>query len=256
MPRTSSTSTVSGPVERAFEVLQTVAAAEGPVGVRELGRLSGLPRSTAARLAGQLVDLGMLSRTTDGELLIGPAVATLQPRDGEVRVALEDRFRPLLLDLVDQFGESSALTVDTPSGAHYLAQTPGPSAVQVPDSSGSSLPFHLVAPGLVLMAAWPRDRLDGYLSGSLDIATTHTVSDPSIIRARLAQIVTDGYAWTDQELDLEVNGVAAPVVDSAGTLVAAISLYGPAYRLNPIAAPALGAQLAAAVDAAAAIALD
>jgi DNA-binding IclR family transcriptional regulator len=237
-------------------VLQTVAASDRPVGVRELGRLSGLPRSTAARLAGQLVDLGMLSRSADGELTIGPAVATLQPRDGEVRVALEDRFRPLLLDLVDQFGESSALTVDTPAGAHYLTQTPGPSAVQVPDSSGTSLPFHMVAPGLVLMAAWPTHRLDRYLASPLDVATTLTVTDAAAVRSRLREIRTEGYAWTDQELDLEVNGVAAPVVDSAGTVVAAISLYGPAYRLNPEAAPLLGTHLAAAVAAAATLALD
>lgn len=255
MSRDPSASTVSGPVERAFLVLQTVAASDAPVGVRELGRLTGLPRSTAARLASQLVDLGMLTRGPGGELITGPAVATLQPSDGAVRVALEDRLRPLLLELVDHFGESAALTVDTPAGAHYLAQIPGPSAVQVPDSSGASLPFHVVAPGLVLMAAWPEERLSHYLGEPLGAATPHTATDPSQIREHLSRIRTDGYAWADQQLDLEVNGLAAPVIDSTGSVVAAISLYGPAYRLNQTAAPALGSHLAATTTTAAAIAL-
>jgi len=249
-------STVSGPVERAFSLLQTVAATREPVGVRELGRLTGLPRSTAARLAAQLVDLGMLARTANGGVTTGPAVATLQPAEGPVRVSLEDRLRPLLLDLVDQFGESAALTVDTPAGAHYLAQIPGPSAVQVPDSSGASLPFHVVAPGLVLMSAWADDRLGHYLGGPLGAATPKTVTDPARLRVQLDTIRSDGFAWADQQLDLEVNGVAAPVRDPEGSIVAAISLYGPAYRLNPDEAPDLGAQLAATVSAGAAIALS
>ena len=123
-PASSTTpSTTSGPVERAFLVLQHVAASDAPVGVRELGRRTGLPRSTASRLASQLVDLGMLARNADGDLVIGPAVATLQGRT-TVPPALEDQLRPLLLDLVERFGESAALTIDTPGGAHYLAQIP------------------------------------------------------------------------------------------------------------------------------------
>ena len=56
-------------------------------------------------------------------------------------------------------------------------------------------------------------------------------------------------------LDLEVNGLAVPVRTEGGAVVAAVSLYGPAYRLSPDAAPELGAELAEAVSAAAALAL-
>ena len=54
--------------------------------------------------------------------------------------------------------------------------------------------------------------------------------DPDELRSRLAYVRRRGYAWTDQELDLEVNGLAAPVRNAEGQVVAAISLYGPAYR--------------------------
>ena len=199
-------STTAGPVERAFLLLQHVAAADAPVGVRELGRRTGLPRSTASRLAAQLVGLGMLARNTDGDLVVGPAVATLQGRSA-VPPALEDQLRPLLLDLVERFGESAALTVDTPAGAHYLAQIPAPSAVQVPDSAGASLPFHHVAPGLVLMAAWPAERLSSYLTHELTPATPFTLIDPPSIRSALTDITERGWGWAEQALDLEVNGL-------------------------------------------------
>ena len=87
-------STTAGPVERAFLLLQHVAAADSPVGVRELGRRTGLPRSTTSRLAAQLVDLGMLARSADGDLVIGPAVVTLQGRSAVPPALPSNNFAP------------------------------------------------------------------------------------------------------------------------------------------------------------------
>ena len=157
-PPAANTSPATSSVDRAFHLLQLVAASDGAVGVRELSRRSDLPRSTVSRLAGRLVELGMLRRDCDGTLRSGPALATLVPAGEAPRPGLEDRLRPLLVECVQRFGESAALTVDTSTGAHYLAHVPGPSAVQVPDPTGERLAFHLVAPGLALMATWSEQR--------------------------------------------------------------------------------------------------
>ncbi|MEM9202633.1 MAG: helix-turn-helix domain-containing protein [Actinomycetota bacterium] len=233
-------------IDRAFLLLQLVAASEQPVGVRELGRRSDLPRSTVSRLAAQLVDLGMLRRGHDGTFTSGPAVATLIP-DGDVpRAGLEDRLRPLLSECAQRFGESAALTIDTPTGAHYLANAPGSSAVQVPDPTGERLPFHVVAPGLALMATWPDHRFDTYIAAPLESPTDLTLTDPAALATLRATAQTNGYAWADQALDLEVNGVAVAIDDTEPG--AAISLYGPAYRLNPTDRPELGRELRDLVD--------
>lgn len=246
-------STVSGPVQRSFLLLQAAAASDEPVGIRELGRRTGLPRSTVSRLVATLCDLGMLVRNGDGDVVVGAGVDSLQPHRGPVHASLEDRLRPLLFDLVERFGESAALTIDTPSGAHYLAQVPSPGAVQVPDSTGERFPFHIVAPGLVLMATWSHDRLDTYFSHTLQAPTEFTVTDPRVLRGALVDIADQGHAWAEQALDLEVNGLAVPVVDGSDAVVAAISLYGPGYRLNPVDRSDLAAELAAVVDERAAI---
>ena len=243
-PPPSTTPTSS--IERAFHLLQLVAADGAPVGVRELGRRSDLPRSTVSRLAGQLVELGMLRRHQDGTLSSGPALATLVPAGKAPRAGLEDRLRPLLAECVQRFGESAALTVDTPTGAHYLAHVPGPSAVQVPDPTGERLPFHAVAPGLALMAAWSDERHRSFVNGSLASPTPLTITDPDELTGHRTATIEAGYAWADQAFDLEVNGVAV-VVDGTEPC-AAISLYGPAYRLNPLDRPDLGAELRALVD--------
>ena len=68
------------------------------------------------------------------------------------------------------------------------------------------------------------------------------------IRKRLARIRRDGYAWTDQELDLEVNGLAAPIANAAGATIAVATLYGPSYRFAEHLAPELGASFASFVS--------
>jgi DNA-binding IclR family transcriptional regulator len=97
------------------------------------------------------------------------------------------------------------------------------------------------------MAAWPAERLDAYLAGPLPSATANSVTDPARIRERLSRIRRDGYAWTDQELDLEVNGLAAPLVDVAGTTLAVATLYGPSYRFAEQLDPQLGRTFASFV---------
>ncbi|MEM9466597.1 MAG: IclR family transcriptional regulator [Actinomycetota bacterium] len=241
----STTPTPTSSIDRAFHLLQLIAASDGAVGVRELGRRSDLPRSTVSRLATQLVELGMLRRNQDGTLSSGPALATLVPAEAP-RAGLEDRLRPLLAECVQRFGESAALTVDTSTGAHYLAHIPGPSAVQVPDPTGERLPFHVVAPGLALMASWSDQRHRAYVTGALAAPTPLTVTDPDALTRHRTQARAAGYAWADQALDLEVNGLAVVVADTEPR--AAISLYGPAYRLNPDDRPELGAELRELVD--------
>ena len=215
---TSPAESTTSAIERSFLLLQLVAAADEPLGVRELGRRSGLPRSTVSRLAVQLVELGMLSRSGVGGLVSGPALGTLIPGDEAPPAALEDRLRPLLVECVQRFGESAALTVDTPTGALYLTNVLGPSAIQAPDPTG--------------------ERLDTYTAAPLPAATPLTITAAATLRDVVRMSAERGYAWADQALDLEVNGIA--VLVPGADPVASISLYGPAYRLNPSDRPGLG----------------
>ena len=79
---------------------------------------------------------------------------------------------------------------------------------------------------------------------SIHASARNTIVDPIVIiaagsRRELVRTgAAQGYAWADQALDLEVNGVA--VLVPGADPVASVSLYGPAYRLNPSDRPGLG----------------
>ncbi len=227
----SRTSLPDSPVERAFRVLQLVVGSEEPLGIRELARRSALPRSTVGRLVGQLTDLGMVERTDDLAVVAGPGLASLQP-NAATGSHLPARLRPLLHELVAAFGENAALSIDDGDALLYVAEAANDHAVSVPDVSGARHHFHLVAPGLLTMAWWPSHRIDKYLQAELEAPTPTSMTDPGLLTKRLGTARSDGWCWTDQELDPGVNGLAVPILlDSE--LVATVSLFGPAYRFSP-----------------------
>ena len=240
-------SSPQGPVHRAFALLQLVVAAGEPVGVRELARRAGVSRSTTSRTLGILAELGMVERTPDGGARPGAGLAALTGGVEASPAVLRERMRPLALDMQREYGENAAVGIDDGSGLLYLVSARVPAAVQVADPVGESYPYHLVAPGLVAMAAWPSERLDDHLRQPLERATQHSVTRPSAVRRRLERIRRDGYAWTEQELDLEVNGLAAPVAGAAGQVIAVATLYGPSYRFAESLRPDLGQEFAAFV---------
>lgn len=233
-----------GPVDRAFALLQIVVAAPHPIGVRELARQAGLAPSTTTRTLGILGDLGMVERTVDGAARPGTALATLTHQVEQSPASLRDRLRPLAVDLMNEFGESAAIAIDDGDGALYIVSSRVDGALQVPDPAGDRHAFHLVAPGIVAMAHWDNARLETYLAEPVAGATRFSVTKPSEIRRRIKRVRREQHAWTDQELDVDVNGVAVPMINDTGELRAMASLYGPAHRLNPAERPDLGAQLA------------
>ncbi len=234
-------SVAEGPVDRAFHLLQAVVAAGGPVGVRELGRRTGLPRSTASRLVGTLERLRMVDRTPGGDVIPGSALATLQTGAAATPL-LRDRLQPLLVDIVQQFGENAALAIDDGDALLYVSNVASENPVSVADVSGDRHEFHLVAPGLVAMSTWPADRLADYLTQPLTAATELSVTKPATLRKRIRAVSAAGHAWTNQELDVGINGLGVPVVLD-GELAATISLYGPSYRFSAATLPTLADEL-------------
>ncbi|MEO6651631.1 MAG: IclR family transcriptional regulator [Ilumatobacteraceae bacterium] len=247
MAESTGASRPDGPVHRAFGLLQLVVMAAEPVGVRELARRSGLSKSTVGRMLGILTELGMVERTSDGSATAGAGLMSLTASVADSIPVLRERVRPLTEDLVREFGENAAVCIDDGSALLYVDSNRLDTAVQVADPVGERFEFHLVAPGLVAMASWTNERLTTYLSEPLSASTEHSVTTPKQIIARLSEVRRLGFAWTDQELDLDVNGVAVPIRSTGGALAAIATLYGPSYRLNADASPDLGAAMASFV---------
>ena len=215
-------------VDRAFSVLRRVASA--PAGISDVARAVDLPVSTVARLLGTLESLGAVVRIGgSGTYGIGTGIRDLADAI-DPSATLVARARPVLAGLVARTGETSGLSVIDGDEIVYLDHVETAKAVTLRDWTGTRLPLHVVSSGLVLLAAQPRKAVAAYLARPPARFTDHTVSEPAVIRRRLANIRRNGYMWTRGEFDEGITSVAAPVVDASGATIAAIHCHGPSYR--------------------------
>lgn len=215
-------------VARAFRIVE--ALAQSPAGVSELARRVGLPKSTVARLMATLVELEAVERDDDGGLYrLGPTVQRLSAAAGGP-AQLTAFARPHLERLTASTGEAAGISIPDGFRVHYIDQTEAEHPVQVRDWTGESIPMHVVPSGLVIMAYWPEEMVSRYLSRDLERMTPNTVTDPTLIRERLARLRPRRYEWVYEEFVEGINSVAAPVLERGGHIAAALHVHGPAYR--------------------------
>jgi DNA-binding IclR family transcriptional regulator len=217
-------------IERAFEILEAVALR--PAGVTELATRLRLPKSTVFRLLATLEQAGAVERLDGARWRIGPGIAALAWGASSER-SLVSLARPVLASLVDELGEASGLALPDGYTVRYVDQVESQNPVQVRDWTGTRAPLHAAPSGLVLLAEWPEDAVDGYLARPLDRLTARTVVEPAAIRRRLDAVRLQGHAWGEGEFAEGINSVAAPVRDARGKPIAALHVHGPAYRYPP-----------------------
>jgi IclR family acetate operon transcriptional repressor len=217
-------------VDRALDLLEALAEAEGPRGVGELAQLTGLPQGTVHRLLRSLQGRGYVRHAADRKYALGTAAFRLG--DAAQRV-LARTARPYLTSLVQRTGETANLSVLEDDDVVYVAQVPSPHTLRMFAEVGRHVPPHSTASGKVMLAALPDDRLTALLRRlPLTRLTEHTITDRAVLVAELARVREQGWATDDGEQERGVRCVAVPVGHDAQVL-AALSLSGPAERFDP-----------------------
>ena len=173
-----------------------------------------------------------------GELIIELS-SSASPGSNLVSIA-----RPFLVELVDLIGEAAGLGMLDGSQVYYLDQVDGDHEVQVRDWTGESVDAHVVSSGLILMAHAPADVRAAWLGGGLVPHTANSVTDPAVLGRRLDEVRRAGFAWVYEEMSEGLNSVAAPIVNPAGSVIAAVHAHGPSYRFpEPGAAASIAARV-------------
>jgi DNA-binding IclR family transcriptional regulator len=218
-------------IQRTFAVLRSLADAHGSAPVGEVALATGLPKSTVSRLLTALESEGLVERVgSGGRYAIGPGLAALA---GNVSVvgAVRELCRPHLRDLVEATGEAAGIVEpDGPRRVLYTDQIDGPGPVLTRDWTGSRFPYHTVAGGYAMMATWPDDRIEAYVDRGLERHSAVTATTIDEVMARIETTRRTGYAWTLGDFSEDIHGVGAAIIGKDGRAVAALSVYGPAYR--------------------------
>src|SRR5262249_61053653 len=117
-------------------------------------------------------------------------------------------------------------SVPVPDGADivYVARVPTKRIMTISLGLGSRLPAYCTSMGRVLLAELPPDELEAALPASPERHTEHTVATVAELAVVLKQVRAQGWAVVDQELEIGLRSVAAPLRDAAGRAVAAMNI--------------------------------
>jgi DNA-binding IclR family transcriptional regulator len=219
-------------VDRAFSLLSAFDAGQRRLTLAELSRRSGIPVSSALRLAGHLVRWGALERDQDGRYCVGLRlleVASLAPRGHGLRqVAM-----PFMSDLAEVTRQHVQLAVREGTEATLVERLSAHQAAPVQYRIGGRLPLHSTAVGLVLLAFAPAGLQEEFLTRPIYGEPDHLLIPPEVMRRTLADVRRERLAIYRREEQEVIVAVAAPIFGPDDSVTAALGVLLPERVARP-----------------------
>ncbi|KAA9160897.1 helix-turn-helix domain-containing protein [Amycolatopsis acidicola] len=218
-------------LERAIAVLEAFDRDHPALTLSEVAALAGTSRASARRILLTFKALGHVK--SDGRYFsLAPKVLNLG-WNYFASLGVDEIAKPLMTELVREIDESCSMaTLDLPDIV-YVARVHTRHIMTIAGGVGSRLPAHATAAGHVLLAGLADEHLDEYLeSAPLTAHTARTVTDPARFREDIAEVRRRGWALVDQQLEIGLRAVSAPVFDSTGHTAAALSVSSNSARTS------------------------
>jgi DNA-binding IclR family transcriptional regulator len=229
-------------IDRALSVLGYLASHHDGRSVKHLSDDLGMPMSSAHDLLQALVDIGAVR-------LAGPRTYALGPRSIGLALSIVDSVklrhvaRPYLMALCAQVNENVYLAVRSGNDVVYADRYEASQLLSVVIQLGGGRPLHGSAVGK-LIAAYNPD-LEGRALGAsrLEQFTPFTITHRDQLRTEYASIRARAYSVSDGESVEGIIGLATPIMDASGTVIAAVHISAPRGRLAPDRRPMVLTQM-------------
>jgi DNA-binding IclR family transcriptional regulator len=218
-------------LSKVVAVLFAFRADDHGVTLAELGRRTGLPKSTLHRVLADLVDTRLLERC-GARYRLGNRIFQLGMRASVERELLEVA-TPFLEDLYERTHETVHLGVLDDDSVVYVAKIGGHRQADAPSRVGGRMPLHCTAIGKALLASSPPEVLSRIVEAGLARRTPRTITAPGLLRQQLDRVPEAGVAYEFEESAVGIACVAAAVLDVLDRPVGAISVTGPVGRFRP-----------------------
>lgn len=227
---------------KGIQVLEALSSSSAPRGVSELAAELGITKANAHRLLRTLVEAEyVVQDEASGRYALSlrmweKGVAALSGLE------LGDVVRPRLRELCEESDESVQLAVLQGTDIVYIDKADSRHPLRATTTVGSRIPAYSVSTGKALLAF---NAGGARLRFPLKRFTPSTIVTREQLDKELAQIVRDGYAINRGEWRDGIWGIAAPIRDVHGTVVAAVDVWGPELRFRGAATPRLARQVVA-----------
>lgn len=221
-------------VSRALDILELFLSQDG-LSAPEITERLGLPRTTVHELVTTLVDRSYLT-VLPGRLTryrLGMRLFQLGGVFAE-HLDLAREAQEVAHEVAASCDETVHVAVLDGTDVVYIAKVDSTHPVRMVSAVGRRLPAHCTGVGKMLLSSLTPEALDArYPPGTqLPAMTPQSITSPLRLRSHLAEVRERGVAYDECESNGAVNCAAAPVYDSSGAMVAAMSISVPTFRWN------------------------
>jgi len=238
-----------GVITKVLRILEALQGSSSGLGLKAICDQTGINKSTAHRFLKHLERERYLLRTEAGAYLIGPRLSQLSAR-GNQEATLQAVARPILWDLWKSTHETVNLGVLDQGTVLYVDVIESPHEFRLSSRVGTRRSVHVTALGKALVAFLPEETRQTILDSiAFQPATPKTIGNLLQFRQELEKIRRQGYAVDDEEAVQGARCVSAPILNSAGAPVAAVSVSGPVTRVTPSLVSAMAGAVTSAARA-------
>jgi DNA-binding IclR family transcriptional regulator len=218
---------------RAFAVMEIVARSERPVALSEIVEQSGLPGPTAFRILSMLESAGLVQREPTGKTYgVGHRLARFG-LDVITNNSVRAERRVILRHLVDEIGETCNLAMFGGDEIIYIDRIETDWSLKAELKPGSRVPLHCTSSGKLFLSQMPKAKRRRMLESlSYKRYTDNTITDIDLLESQVERIAATKVGTNNEEFQAGVIGVAVPVMDAKGRMLASIALQAPVARLS------------------------
>jgi len=218
---------------RGLLILEAFTREKSEWGIRELGRTYGINPTTMYRLTSTLCDLGYLERNLlTQRLRLGPKIiqlASVYRAQNDLATIAKIVFEKFS----SRFQHAFFLGVLHDFEVAYIAVLDSRAPLRVSIEPGGTATLYSTAMGKILLASSSDDFIQTYLKKyPLSPLTTNTITNRKQLRDQLKAIRAQGYAINRGELHEDIGGLAVPVYDMGGEIIAGIGFGFPLHHLD------------------------
>ncbi len=220
-------------VSHALDLLEQFHDDVDELGVTELSKRLKLHKNNVFRLLATLESRGYIeqNRVTENYRL---GLKTLELGQTFIKqMGLLRQSRPVLEALVKECNETTYVAILKEFHIVYLDVVETDLTVRVVPRVGARLPAYCTAAGKIQIAYMTDEELENYLpTKELKRFTPNTIIDRDELKKHLQQVAELGYAIDNEELDIGVRCVGAPIRDYTRRIIGAVSISGPSMRFT------------------------
>ncbi len=219
-------------LEKGLAVIECFDENHQKLTIAEVAQTVGLSRAAARRCLLTLTRLGYAEydgkffRLTVHAMRLGYAYLASTTTPQILQTAVER--------LCGETNESCSAAVLDGNEMVYVARAAVKRILSISVNVGTRLPLYCTSMGKVLLAAMEPEAAEQLLESASRLEyTQHTITSMPVLGKKLAQVRIEGYCLVEEELQIGLISLAAPVFNSAGRCVAAISVSSQPHRMSP-----------------------